>query len=137
MSSSALFLYQKSIPLTATQVKALFSSPITLITAPGAGKIITVNRIVFASTFATAAYTGSNNLEFRYTGASGAKVTADIAAATLNFASGVQYSTVAGVVTELVPVVNAAVVVCVPTANPAAGDSPVMLYVEYNERTAP
>jgi hypothetical protein len=134
---SALFTYQRSVTLTPTQVKALFTTPIVLITAPGAGVIITVDRIVFASTFVAAAYTGANALEFRYTDASGAKVTADIAAATLNFASGTQYSTVAGVTTEFVPVANAAIVVCVPIANPAVGDSPVVITVEYNERTTP
>lgn len=137
VTSTTFFPLQKQITLTAAQVKALHGTPITLITAPGAGKITTVNRISFASTFGTAAYTGSNNMEFRYTNGSGAKVTADIAFATLNFSSGVQYSTVAGVTTELVPVANAAIVVSVPTANPAAGDSPVTLYLEYNERTAP
>lgn len=123
--------------LTAAQVKALNATPITLIAAPGAGKITIVNRITLASTFGTVAYTGANNLEFRYTGAAGAKVTADIAAATLNFAAGTQYSTVAGVTTELVPVANAIVCVRVPTANPAAGDSIVKLRADYQTLTLP
>ena len=119
--------------LTALQVKALHTTPITLVAAPASGGAIVVSRIVFKSTFVTAAYTGANALEFRYTNASGAKVTADIAAATLNFASGTRYASVAGVTAELQPVDNAAIVVCVPVANPAVGDSPVSFAVEYSE----
>ena len=117
--------------LSAAQVKALFATPITLVAAPGAGKINIVDRITFASTFNTTAYAGANNLEFRYTGAAGAKVTADMAAATLNFGAGTKYSTVAGVVTELVPVANDIIIVTVPVANPTLGDSTVKFRCDY------
>jgi hypothetical protein len=126
-----------SVTLTATQVKALFTTPQTLVAAPGVGKIILVDRITFASTFVSAAYTGANALEFRYTDASGAKVTDDIAATTLNFASGTRYATVAGVAAELQAVANAPIVVCVPTANPGAGDSVVKFNVQYRVETLP
>jgi hypothetical protein len=123
--------------ISAAQVKALFTTPIDLVVAPGAGKINVVDRITFASTFNTTAYAGANNLEFRYTNAAGAKVTADMAAATLNFAAGVKYSTVAGVVTELLPVVNSKIVVCVPVANPTLGDSIVKIRTDYKVFTLP
>jgi len=125
------------VSLTAAQVKALFTTPIALVAAPGAGKIVIPIGIAFGSTFATTAYAGSNNLEFRYTNGSGAKVTADIAAATLNFSSGTKYSSVAGVTTELTPVANAAIVVCVPVANPTLGDSPIKFSVLYRVLTLP
>lgn len=123
--------------LTAAQVKALFTTPIPLVSAPGAGYVTLVDRITFGATFVSVAYAGANNLEFRYTGAAGAKVTADIAAAVLNFAAGTQYNTVAGVVTALVPVANAAIVVCVPTADPTAGNSPITIGVEYHIEKLP
>lgn len=131
-TDEAIKVIRVKVTLTAAQVKALFTTPITLITAPGAGIAIVVNRITFTSTYVSATYTGANALEFRYTDASGAKVTADIPAATLNFSSGTKFSTVAGVTTELIPVANAALVVRVPTANPAAGDSPVSLTIDYS-----
>ena len=130
-------LFIKKVSLTAAEVKALFTTPITLVAAPGSGKVTIVDRITFASTFNTAAYAGANALEFRYTNASGNKVTADIPSATLNFASGTKYSTVAGVTTELIASANAAIVVCVPTANPTTGDSVVTLTVKYTVETLP
>lgn len=123
--------------LTAAQVKALFTTPISLVPAAGAGTIIVVDRVTFGSTFVTPAYGGSNNLEFRYTGAAGAKVTADIGFATLNFPSGTQYSTVAGVTTELIPVANSPIVVDVPVANPTSGNSLVTVVVTYRILTLP
>ena len=123
--------------LTAANVKALHTTPITLVAGKGAGTIINVHRISFASTFVSAAYTGANNLEFRYTGAAGVKVTADIAAAVLNFGAATQYNSVAGVTTAIVPVANSPIVVCVPTANPTLGDSLVTLIVEYSVLVTP
>lgn len=135
-ATSALFLAQAIRTLTPTEVKALFTTPITLVPAAGSGNIITVNRILFWSTFVSVAYTGANALEFRYTNASGAKVTADIAAATLNFSAGTKRASVAGITAEFEPVANSPIVVCVPTANPGAGNSPITLIVEYIARTA-
>jgi hypothetical protein len=130
-------LLQVSVTLTAAQVKALFTTPIALVAALGSGVVCLVHRISMGSTFVSAAYAGANALEFRYTDGAGTKVTADIAAATLNFASGTKRVTVAGVTTELAPVANAAIVVCVPTANPTVGDSPITFVVEYVALTLP
>ena len=52
--------------------------------------------------------------------------TADMGSAFLNSASGANYQSVKAVVTALAPVANAAVVVAVPTANPGAGNSPLV-----------
>lgn len=120
------------VTLTASQVKSLFTTPITLVAAPGAGIAVLIDRITFVSTYVSATYAGANALEFRYTDASGSKVTADIPAATLNFASGTKFSTVAGVTTELIPIANSPVVVRIPTANPTVGDSIVYLTVDYS-----
>ncbi len=124
-------IFQDRVTLTAAQVKALFTTPIALVPAKGSGTIVIVTGIVLASTFVTTAYVNLNNLEFRYTDAAGAKVTADIPAAILTFSSGTQYDAVAGVTTTLVPVANSPIVVCVPVANPTLGDSPVTVTVSY------
>jgi hypothetical protein len=120
-----------SVTVPTASVLALNTTPYTLISAPGAGKVVLVDEITCKLVFSSVAYTGSNNLEFRYTNGSGAKVTADLTSTFLNSASGTNYSTVKSVVTALTPVANAAVVVFVPTANPGAGNSDLVFTIKY------
>lgn len=137
------YLSYQTTTLTPTQIKALKDTPIVLVQPPvranlggsalavGAFKSVNIVigitvRLVYSGT----AYTGANALEFRYTNASGTKVTADIAAAWLN-SSASAYQYVAGITTAFAPVTNAPIIVSVPTANPGAGNSPVIFTVHY------
>lgn len=124
-------LAEASVTLTAAQVKALFSTPITLVAAPGAGKYISVDEIRFKMVYGTTQYAGANNAEFRYTGAAGNKVSADLTNTILNGAA-TNYAIIKPVTTDLVPALNAPVVVAVPVANPTAGDSLVTIVVRYH-----
>lgn len=121
-----------SVTVATGSVLTLNATPVQLVAAPGAGKAIIIDGIVAKLVFNSIAYTGSNALEFRYTDGSGAKVTADIAASFINSASGTNYASVAGVTTALTPVANAAVVVRVPTADPGAGNSPIVFTIRYH-----
>lgn len=123
------------VTVPTASVLTLNSTPVTLVAAQGAGTAIVIDEITLKLVFNSVAYTGSNNLEFRYTNGSGAKVTADIAAAVLNASSGTNYNIVKGVVTALVPVANSPVVVFVPTANPGAGNSDLVFTVTYRVLT--
>jgi hypothetical protein len=90
---------------------------------------------IFAKhTFLTTHFTGSNDLEFRFTSSNGAKVSADIDSAFL-LATATAYRSVSGIVTELTPVVNAPIVVDVPTANPAQGLGSITFQVFYRTIT--
>lgn len=128
-NSNAYIAFQ-SITLTPLQIKALNTTPITIVPACGGRSINIVESIDARLVYATATYTGANALEFRYTDATGAKVTTDISTTFLNSATST-YSHVAGVVTELVPVSGAPIVVRIPTANPAVGNSPITFVVKY------
>jgi hypothetical protein len=119
------------VTLPTAAVLLLHTTPYTLVAAPGAGKVILVDEITAKLVFNSIAYTGSNALEFRFTDGSGAKVSADLASSFINSASGTNYATVKSVVTALTPVANAAVVVAVPTADPAAGNSAIVFSVKY------
>lgn len=116
------------VKLTPAQVKALFTTPVTLIPAPGANRYIQVMSVAAKLQFVTTAYTGANAVEVRYTNASGAKVTGDLAAAWLNSATSRVDIAVDAAVTS---VVNSPVVAAVPTANPGAGDGLVVLDIVY------
>lgn len=123
--------------LTPAQIKLLNTTPQILVPQPGVKTVIIVTGITARLNYAGTAYTGANALEFRYSTAAGAKITADISTTFLNSASSA-YSYVSGVVTELVPVAGGVspvgtgqIVVYVPTANPGAGTSPITFDVHY------
>lgn len=116
--------------LSPTQVKALHTTPVTLVPAQGATTVVIVDGITARVNFNSAAYTGANNLEFRYTDGSGTKVTADMGSAFLDSAS-MAYQHVAGIITAFAPIANAPIVVCVPAANPAAGNSTITFITKY------
>jgi hypothetical protein len=120
-----------SVTIPTASVLLLNGTPYTLISAPGSGKIILIEEISCKLVFNSVAYTGSNALEFRYTNGSGAKVTADLAAAFLNSASGTNYATVKSVVTAVTPVANSPIVAFVPSANPGAGNSDLVFTIKY------
>lgn len=128
-------LGEVTVSLTAAQIKAIHTTPITAVAAPGAGKYISVDEIRWNMTYGSIAFTGSNNLEFRYTDGSGAKVSADLAAATLNAAANAIRS-IKPVTTELTPVLNAAVVIVAPVADPGAGNSTATVTIRYHVVTA-
>lgn len=127
------------VTLSSTQILALHTTPVTLIASIGTGSTNTnINSLIIVEGITAkiyaggTAYTGANNLEFRYTDASGAKVTADIANTFINTTANTQaYAHVAGVVTALTPVASSPIVVCVPTANPAAGTGKIVLWIKY------
>lgn len=122
-------LQAAQVTITAAQALALNTTPITLVAAQGAGTIIQVEAVYVNVTFNSAAYTGNNNMEIRYTNGSGVKASADVPYATIQTASGVGYYYAIGA--SGVPVANAPIVAATPVANWAAGDSPIVVTVVY------
>ena len=69
------------VRLTNAQVKALRATPVVLVAAPGAGKLLLVGYGSIRYHYATAAYTitaGGDDLAIRYHNGSGAKASTDI-----------------------------------------------------------
>ena len=132
LTIGAHVLRSVQVPLTSAQILALNATPVELVPAPGAGKIISVEEIVLKMIRTATAYANGGALEFRYTNASGAKVTADIAASVVTTGgAGTEYNLVKGVVTSLTPVANAAVVVDNATAAFITGTGTAVVTVRY------
>ncbi len=62
-----LKVYTKKTTLTTAQVLALFTTPISLVAAPGAGYAILVHRVTGAVDYNSAAYATNTTQEVRYT----------------------------------------------------------------------
>ncbi len=135
----ALYAQVRQVTLSSVQIKALHTTPITLVPALGNGataanpnSVIIVEGITAKIYAGGTAFTGANNLEFRYTDASGIKVTADMASTFINTTANTQaYDHVAGIITEFTPVFNSPIVVSVPTASPGAGNGTITFSVKY------
>ena len=105
-----------SVVLSSANILAMNGAPVTLIPAPGAGRVIVVEDIDFQIVRTATAYANGGAVEFRYTDGSGAKVSADIAAAVITGAAGTAYAKVLGLEASLVVVPNAPLVVTNATA---------------------
>jgi len=135
LSRPDVIIRRRATTITAAEIKALNTTPLSIVPTPGAGKV-NVPMLIFAKyTFLTTAFTGSNNLEFRYTSSNGAKVSADLDAAFLLSASGTNYRTLNPVTTEQTPVVNAPITISVPSADPAQGLGNLVVQVFYRTIT--
>lgn len=120
------------ITITSAQVLALNGTPITLISAPGAGKAIVPVLALWFLDFNTTAYNGiaaGEDLALRFTDASG-EIAAQVE--TTGF---LDASADAHRVTQFtglfVPVANAALVLHMLSGNVATGNSPLKLKVFY------
>jgi hypothetical protein len=119
------------VPLTSANILAMNATPVTLIAAPGAGKIAIVEDILLKMVTTATQYANGGAVEFRYTNGSGAKVTADIAAAVITAGAGTSYTKVSGVEASLTPVANAAIVVTNATAAFITGTGTGVLTIKY------
>ncbi len=122
----------KTTRLSATQLKALYTTPQSVVNAPGAGKVVSLLEVIVRYNFVTTAFTGSNALEFRYATAGGAKVSADINASFLLSAANAYRKTSTVIVdTDLTPYMNQPIKIAVTTANPAQGLGNVVIKAYY------
>lgn len=120
------------VTLSAANIIAMGTTPVALIPAQGANRVILAHSITLQIVRTATAFTGGGAVEFRYTNASGAKVTADMASSLITGGAGTAYDSVAGVTPELVPVANAALVITNATAAFAVGTGVAKVRVAYS-----
>ena len=124
------------VSLSSAQILALSATPVTLVPAPAAGKIVIVDSILVKMVRTATAYANGGALEFRYTNASGAKVTADVAAALVTGGAGTAYAHVGGIEASITPVAAAAIVVNNATAPFITGTGTAQISISYRVITA-
>jgi hypothetical protein len=119
--------------LTSGQVLTLNTAPITVIAAPGAGKMINILSVATKLTFGTAAYAANTQLSLKYVGAAynactDASTLVSGASRTLRWDQVVS-TTASATNTQMLE--NAGVQITVNTGNPTTGDSSVDYYIYY------
>lgn len=124
------------VALSSAQILALNATPVELVPAQGAGMVISVNRITVKMVTTATAYAAGGALEFRYTNASGTKVTADIAAAVVTAGAGTSYTAVAGVTTSLTELANANIVIDNATQAFTTGTGTAVVSIDYTVTAA-
>lgn len=117
-------------------VRTLNATPVSIISAPGAGKAIVDVRVNVKYVYNTAAFDSvgsSDDLEFRYTDGSGTKVANDIETTGFLDQTSDQYRMSGPVLTSSTPVANAAVVARIATGEvySAAGGGSLVVQAFY------
>lgn len=121
-----------TIPLTADDIKGMNAAPKTIVEAV-TGKVIVIDDIVMKMVRTATAYTGGGAVEFRYTDASGDKVTADIAATVITAAgAATEYAIQKSIITSLTGVVNSPIVITNADAAFADGTGTAVLTIRYH-----
>lgn len=119
------------VPISSAQILALNATPVSLIASPGSGKATKVLNIGLKMTTTSTQYANGGALEFRYTDASGTKVTADIASGVVTAGAGVSYTTVMGIEASLTLVTAAPIVVDNASAPFITGTGTGVFYILY------
>jgi len=121
------------VTVTSAQVLALYGTPITIVEAPGAGKMVEFVGAVLYKPAGTA-YAGiaaGENVAIKYTDASGAQVNTALESDGFLDQTTAQLRITRPIVTEVVPVANAALVLQILTGEIITGDSPLYVKVFY------
>ncbi|HWW39642.1 hypothetical protein [Pedobacter sp.] len=127
-----------TVTLTATQIKALYDTPVQLIAAPGAGKLILIDNILWDIAFVTTQYTAGGVLAAQYGNTvhgAGPVASGTLAAASLNGVAASGFLSNGGIAGSLsvtaTASLNTAVYLSNATQDFATGDSTAILYVRY------
>lgn len=125
--------FNATIPLTAAQIATLHSVPVALVAAPGAGKTLLLEELIYIQTFGTTAWTGTGGVVSPVYHAQTTVLTATtIAAATIK--SGASFSqALYGLGTTTTGMTNTGLDLLAATADftGGGGDSTAVVLVRY------
>jgi len=127
-----------TVALTAAQINGMYATPVQLIAAPGAGKLIIIDSILWDVAFVSAQYAAGGAIAAQYGNTihgAGPAASATLAAATLNGVAASSFLGEAGSSTVLdvakTASLNTAVYISNASAAFTTGDSTVNLYIRY------
>lgn len=129
-----LELHYRRVVVTPAQLLAASGTPVSLVPAPGAGKWLEFFSAHVALDYNSAAYAGiaaGEDLVVRYTNGSGAIVSTTLETTGFLDQTSDQLRTFKAIATDLVPVVNAPLVLQILAGEITTGDSPLYLDVFY------
>jgi len=130
-------LQQAERTLTSAEVLALFTTPIEVVAAPGAGKYIELVSAVLAYDYGTTAYTigSATNLAFKYTNGAGTTVSGTAAVTGFLDQTADEARVVPAVTASFEPTANAALMLTLAGANVTLGNGTVKVKVLYRIHT--
>lgn len=124
-----------SVPLSAAQITTLHSVPVTIIPAPGAGKVIVIDTLIFDFTYNSVQFTGGGAISAVFHGLSTNLLNSTVAATSIQAAANyagqfVSAGTASGVL--LTPGLNLGLDLSAAGADFAAGNSTAKVFVWYS-----
>jgi hypothetical protein len=126
----------KRVSLTAANMIAMYTTPVVLLAAPGTGKVITINKVLFAITRTSTAFTGGGAAIIQYdsTANGGGTNACDstLASTVITGSSGASYSTRNGaVISDSSAIANKGIYISNATAVFAAGTGTAVVDLYY------
>ena len=121
------------VEISAAEILDIFTTPKTLVAAPGAGKLLEFISLVLAYDYNTTVYTigAATDLQVKYTDAAGVAVSTTQAVTGMLDQATDQLRALDKLEVSVTPVVNTALVLTLAGANPTLGDSPIHGKVAY------
>jgi hypothetical protein len=122
-----------TVEISSAEILALFTTPKTLVAAPGAGKVLDFISLLLAYDYGTVVYTigTATNLQVKYTDAAGAAVSTTQAVTGMLDQATDQLRALDKLEASVTPVVNAALVLTLAVANVTLGDGMIHAKVAY------
>lgn len=116
------------VSLSSAQILALNATPITLVAAPGSGKAIVVEQIIFKMVTTATAYVSGGNVTFQYSG--GNAVTNVIVAGVVTAGAGTSYTIREGI--DVTAAANTAVTITNATGAFTTGTGTAVVTIKYS-----